>query len=59
MLIELQEVFQMFEFVTDEIQTNEISISRVYPCINYLRKRSSDEGSFKYTTDLRADLLVS
>ena len=59
MLIELQEVLQMFEFVTDEIQTNEISISRVYPCINYLRKRLSEEGPYKYTTDLRADLLVS
>jgi hypothetical protein len=26
MLIELKEVLQMFEFVTDEIQTNDISI---------------------------------
>ena len=58
MLIELQEVLRMFEFVTDEIQTNEISISRVYPCINYLRKRLSEEGPYKYTTDLRADLFI-
>ena len=45
--------------MTDEIQTNEISISRVFSCINYVRKRLSVEGSFNYTTDLRADLLVS
>ena len=59
MLIELKDVLQMFEFVTDEIQTNDVSISRVYPCINYLRKGLSDERPFKYTTQLRSDLLVS
>ena len=35
MLCELQAVLEMFEFVTDEFQSNKINISRVYPCIEY------------------------
>ena len=38
MLEELKEVLEMFEFVTDELQSNKINISRVYPCVMYLRK---------------------
>jgi hypothetical protein len=49
----------MYEFVTAEIQTNEVSISRVYPCINYLRKGLQNSGTLKYTKELRADLLES
>ena len=59
MLEELRDLLQMFEFVTDEIQTNDVSISRVYPCINYLRKGLENLGPFKYTTKLRVDLLES
>jgi hypothetical protein len=33
MLSELKQLLEMFEFVTDELQSNRINISRVYPCI--------------------------
>jgi hypothetical protein len=59
MLEELIDVLQMFHFVTDERQTNKVSISRVYPCIHYLRKGSQNPGTSKYTKELRADLLES
>ena len=49
----------MFEWVTDELQSNKVSISRVYPCINYLRKGLSTAGDLVYTTQLRSDLLKS
>ncbi len=32
MLQELKDLLDMFEWVTDEQQTNDVSISRVYPC---------------------------
>ena len=38
MLEELKVVLEMFEFVTDEFQTNKVSISRVYPSIRYLER---------------------
>jgi hypothetical protein len=56
----------MFEFVTDELQSNRINISRVYPCIEYLRenlinheKIKSGEVKYKYTEQMRLDLLTS
>ena len=30
--------FDMFEFVTDEFQSNRINISRVHPAIKYLKE---------------------
>ncbi len=36
MLSELKQLLEMFEFVTDELQSNRINISRVYSCIQYL-----------------------
>ena len=36
MLEELKVVLEMFEFVTNELQGNVVSISRVYPCFIYL-----------------------
>ena len=59
MLEELKQLLEMFEWVTDELQYNKVSISRVYPCINYLRKGLSTTGDLVYTTKLRSDLLKS
>jgi hypothetical protein len=66
MLMELKDLLQMFEFVTDELQSNRINISRVYPCIEYLRenlinheKIKSGEVKYKYTQQMRLDLLTS
>ena len=36
MLLELKELLEMLEFATNELQTNEVSISRVYPQIKTL-----------------------
>jgi hypothetical protein len=65
-LMELKDLLQMFEFVTDELQSNRINISRVYPCIEYLRenlinheKIKSGEVKYKYTEQMRLDLLTS
>jgi hypothetical protein len=56
----------MFEFVTDELQSNRINISRVYPCIEYLRENlinheqiKSGEVKYKNTEQMRLDLLTS
>jgi hypothetical protein len=59
MLEELKEILEMFEFATDEIQTNEVSISRVFPCINFLKASLCKEGSYTYTVKMRKDLLQS
>ena len=59
MLEELKQLLEMFEWVTDELQYNKVSISRVYPCINYLRKGLSTTGELVYTTKFRSDLLKS
>jgi hypothetical protein len=36
-----------------------VSISRVYPCLNYLRKGLSKAGTYIYTSQMRKDLLNS
>ena len=65
MLEELKTLLEMFEFVTDELQSNRINISRVYPCIQYLRrnlKEKDENGHFvvyEYSGSLRDDLLES
>ncbi len=59
-LVELQSVLNMFELITDEFQSNRISISRVYPCIDSLRDQL--KGNMEdaiYTKQLRLDLLDS
>jgi hypothetical protein len=60
MLEELVHVLEAFEWVTDEFQSNQVSISRVYPCIEYLRGILSEyQDDFLYVTELRSDLLES
>ena len=39
MLTELKIVLEWFEFVTDELQSNKINISRVLPCVEFLKKK--------------------
>lgn len=36
---ELQIVLEWFEFVTDELQSNKINISRVRPCYEFIKKK--------------------
>ena len=65
MLTELRVVLEMFEFVTDEFQSNRINISRVYPCVQYLLKNLkgkdefNDDIVYEYTGTLRDALLES
>ena len=54
---ELKELLEMFEWVTDEVQTNKVSISKVYPCVNYLKKGLSSVGSYQFTKNMRKELL--
>jgi hypothetical protein len=52
MLEELKDVLEMFEFVTDEFQSNRVNISRVYPAVKYLREnllaKDSNDEPFNY-----------
>ena len=66
MLEELKDLLELFEFVTDELQSNRINISRVYPCFQFLRKnldRTNENenrlSKIKYTCQIRSDLLKS
>ena len=60
MLSELQSLLTMFELVTDEFQSNRISISRVYPCVDSLREKLKNNLlNSVYTTCLTEDLLES
>lgn len=60
MLDELRNLLVLFEFVTNELQTNEVSISRVYPCYLYLQSNlTKDLDTYKYTKQMRKDLLNS
>ncbi len=47
MLEELVFVLEWFEWVTDEFQTNHVSVSRVYPCVSVLRHKLSDVAYLK------------
>ena len=51
MLEELKVVLEAFEFVTDELQSNKINISRLYPYIMYLRSKLNAKDTV-YTTGL-------
>jgi len=60
MLTELNEILKMFHFATQELQSNKVSVSRVYPCVQYIRNGlQSKLTSCKYTTKLLEDLLAS
>ena len=60
MLQEMVDILSAFEFVTDELQSNKVSISRVYPCIEFLLKKlNRDLDEAVYTKDLRKDLIES
>jgi len=53
-------VLEMFEFVTNELQYNKVSISRVYPCFIFLKtKLLLNIDNYKYTKQLRKDLYDS
>jgi len=60
MLNELKQVLELFEWVTDEFQANDVTISRVYPCVVSLRSKLFDSSvEYPYTEDIRAELLTS
>ena len=71
LLNELKTVLEWFEFVTDELQSNKINISRIYPCVQFLKKRLLNERAdvsaadydnwtdLPFTKQLRKDLLAS
>ena len=60
MLEELAEILIHFEWLTNNLQTNEVSVSRVYPCIVTLRLRLLENINTKeYTKQLRNDLIES
>jgi hypothetical protein len=57
MLSELKEVLELFEWATDEFQSNLVSVSRVWPAINTLKFKLLENIHLKnYTTDLRRTL---
>ena len=60
MLKELKSLLELFEWVTDEFQSNDISISRVYPCVISLIEKLTDTSSdYHYTEEIRRELLSS
>ena len=60
MLAELRDLLVSFEFVTNEFQTNDISISRVYPCVIFLKRILTEKPeNYLYTRSIRQALLKS
>lgn len=60
MLSELESLLTMFELITDEFQSNKVSISRVYPCIDSLKTKLHENlTEAVYTRDLTTDLIAS
>ena len=60
MLNELLDLLEMFEFVTDELQSNKVNISRVYPAIAYLKNNIlKEDEEFKYSNEIRKEMLAS
>ena len=61
MLQELCQVLTWFEFVTDQLQGNTVTISRVYPCIRMLMRNlnETDNMAAKYTSSIRQELRLS
>ena len=65
-LKELVEILESFEFVTNQLQGEKVSISKVYPCYYFLRTflmpETSDDDvtpKFKYIIKIRKELLMS
>jgi hypothetical protein len=64
-LKELVELLEGFEFVTNQLQGDGVSISKVYPCFRYLNTFLKPETSdnihlkYKHTIQLRKQLLKS
>ena len=59
-LEELREVLEEFESVTNDLQTNQVSISRVYPAVRTLmHKLSTNLWRYTHTEKLRKELLKS
>ncbi len=52
-------MLEWFELVTDEFQSNRVSISRVYPCVMFLRNRLLETDDLNYTKVLCDNLLHS
>ena len=60
MLSELESLLTMFELITDEFQSNKVSISRVYPYIDSLKTKLHENlTEAVYTRDLTTDLIAS
>ena len=54
MLTELKDLLEMFEFATHELQSNDVSISRVYPQIKTILTRlMNNPDNYTYTKELR------
>jgi hypothetical protein len=60
MLEELKAVLEIFEFITDEFQSNRVSIFRVYPCVMFAREELlKDIEKCTQTVLLRKELFKS
>ena len=58
-LEELVVVLEWFEWVTDEFQSNKVSISKVYPCVEVLRNHLKVDSNFKHVSEFCEALLAS
>ena len=58
-LQELVTILGWFEWVTDEFQSNRVSISKVFPCVTFLRRKLSNVEAFCHTQELCETLLAS
>ena len=60
MLSELVDLLEIFEWLTNEFQSNKVSSSRVYPTVMAVKHKLSDHTqSYNHTFQLREDLLKS
>lgn len=58
MLVELENVLDDLMYATNELQSNEVTSSVVYPTICYLKTQLvTNVDNFKYTKDLRKELV--
>jgi len=59
-ILELKQLLEMFEFVTNELQSNKISISRVYPCVRFLQNNLlKNIETYPHTAELRKNYCAS
>lgn len=59
MLTELEKLLSIFEWLTNEFQGNEVSSSRVYPCISSVKIKLTENINDCVYTQLRKDLYAS